>query len=33
MDAVMAAMEKPEMAEAMDYDGVLTDTLVILVEA
>jgi hypothetical protein len=33
MDAVMAAMEKPEMAEAMDHDGVLPETLVILVEA
>ncbi len=33
MDAVMAAMQTPEMAEAMEYDGVLADTLVILVEA
>jgi hypothetical protein len=33
MDAVMAAMERPEMAEAMDHDGVLPETLVILVEA
>jgi hypothetical protein len=33
MDAVMAAMDKPAMAEAMDHDGVLADTLVILVEA
>lgn len=33
MDAVMAAMQTPGAAEAMDYDGVLADTLVILVEA
>jgi len=33
MDAVMAAMETPVMAEAMEYDGVLPQTLVILVEA
>ena len=33
MDAVMGAMERPEMAEAMAYDGVLPETLVILVEA
>lgn len=33
LDAVMAAMQRPEMAEAMDYDGVLPETLVILVEA
>jgi hypothetical protein len=33
MDAVMGAMERPEMADAMDYDGVLPETLVILVEA
>jgi hypothetical protein len=33
MGAVMAAMERPEMAEAMDHDGVLPETLVILVEA
>jgi hypothetical protein len=33
MDAVMAAMQTPEMAEAMDYDGVLAETLVILTEA
>jgi hypothetical protein len=32
MDAVMAAMQTPAMAEAMDYDGVLPETLVILVE-
>jgi hypothetical protein len=33
MDAVMAAMETPEGGEAMAYDGVLPETLVILVEA
>ncbi len=33
MDAVMAAMQTPAMVEAMEYDGVLADTLVILVEA
>ena len=33
MDAVMAAMETAEGAEAMAYDGVLPETLVILVEA
>jgi hypothetical protein len=33
MDAVMAAMQTEAMAEAMSYDGVLGDTLVILVEA
>ena len=33
MDAIMAAMETPEGAEAMAYDGVLPETLVILVEA
>ena len=32
MDAVMGAMQTPAMAEAMDYDGVLPETLVILVE-
>jgi hypothetical protein len=32
MDAVMAAMESKEAAEAMAYDGVLPETLVILVE-
>ena len=32
MDAVMAAMETEEAAEAMAYDGVLPETLVILVE-
>jgi hypothetical protein len=32
MDAVMAAMETPAAGEAMAHDGVLPDTLVILVE-
>jgi hypothetical protein len=33
MDALMAAMQNPEMADAMSYDGVLPETLVMLVEA
>jgi len=33
MDAVMAAMETQEGADAMAYDGVVRETLVILVEA
>jgi hypothetical protein len=33
MDAVMAAMETPGGADAMAHDGVLRETLVILVEA
>ena len=33
MDAVMAAMKTEAMAEAMAYDGVLPETVVILVEA
>ena len=33
MDAMTAAMETPEAAEAMAYDGVVAETLVILVEA
>ena len=33
MDALMAAMETEDAAEAMQYDGVLPETLVILVEA
>ena len=33
MDAVMAAMETEAAAEAMAYDGVIPETLVILVEA
>jgi hypothetical protein len=33
MDAVMAAMQTDVMADAMTHDGVLPETLVILVEA
>ena len=33
MDAVMAAMQTPEAAAAMEHDGVLPESLVILVEA
>ena len=33
MDALVAAMETPPMAEAMEHDGVLPETLVILTEA
>jgi hypothetical protein len=33
MDVVMAAMERPEMAAAMDHDGVLPESLVLLIEA
>jgi len=33
MDAVMAAMETESAAEAMAHDGVVPETLVILVEA
>jgi hypothetical protein len=33
MDTVMAAMQTKAMSEAMAYDGVLPETLVILVEA
>jgi hypothetical protein len=33
MDVLMKAMQDPPMAEAMAYDGVLPETLVILVEA
>jgi hypothetical protein len=32
LDAVLAAMETEEAAEAMAYDGVLPETVVILVE-
>jgi hypothetical protein len=32
MDALIAAMETPAAAEAMEYDGVLPETLVILIE-
>jgi hypothetical protein len=33
LDAVMAAMGNPETATAMEYDGVLPETLVLLDEA
>jgi hypothetical protein len=33
LDALVAAMESPGAAEAMEHDGVLPETLVILVEA
>jgi hypothetical protein len=33
MDAVTSAMQTPGAAEAMAYDGVLPESLVILVEA
>ncbi|MGH3002287.1 MAG: hypothetical protein ACRDM1_06455 [Gaiellaceae bacterium] len=33
MDALMGAMEKPEMADAMAHDGVVPESLVVLVEA
>ena len=33
MDAVMAAMETPVAAEAMEYDGVRPETLVFMIEA
>ena len=33
MDVVMAAMETPAAAEAMAHDGVVPESLVILVEA
>ncbi|MFJ6416577.1 hypothetical protein [Paeniglutamicibacter sp. NPDC091659] len=33
LDALMEAMKTDGMAAAMDYDGVLGETLVILVEA
>jgi hypothetical protein len=32
MDAVMSAMETEKAAEAMDFDGVLPETLVIMIE-
>jgi hypothetical protein len=32
MDAVMAAMETPAAGEAMEHDGVIPESLVILVE-
>jgi hypothetical protein len=33
LDVVMAAMQNQAMADAMEYDGVLPETLVLLVEA
>ena len=33
MDALMAAMQTPGAAEAMEHDGVLAETLVIVTEA
>jgi hypothetical protein len=33
MDALTAAMQTPAMADAMKYDGVVAESLVILVEA
>ena len=33
MDAVQAALQTPEAAAAMDHDGVIGETLVLLVEA
>jgi hypothetical protein len=33
MDAFTAAMQSPEAAEAMGHDGVLPETLVILLES
>jgi hypothetical protein len=33
MDVVMGAMNTRGMADAMEYDGVLPETLVILVES
>ena len=33
MNVLMTAMQNPEMADAMEYDGVLPETLVILTEA
>jgi hypothetical protein len=33
MDALMGAMQTEAAAEAMEYDGVLPETLVMLVEA
>ncbi len=33
VDGLMAAMQAPAMADAMEHDGVLPETLVILTEA
>jgi hypothetical protein len=32
LDVVMAAMQTPAAAEALEYDGVLPETLVLLIE-
>jgi hypothetical protein len=32
MDTIKRMMESPETAEAMEYDGVMPETVVILVE-
>jgi hypothetical protein len=32
LDVLMAAMQDQEMADAMEYDGVLPETLVLLVQ-
>lgn len=32
LDSVMAAMETPAAADAMQYDGVIPETLVLLIE-
>ena len=32
LDVLMATMQDQKAAEAMDHDGVLADTLVILIE-
>jgi hypothetical protein len=33
MDALMGSMQTPEGAAAMEYDGVIPETLVILIES
>jgi quinol monooxygenase YgiN len=33
MDALQASLQTPEAAAAMDHDGVIAETLVVLVEA
>jgi hypothetical protein len=33
LDVVMAAMQNKEMADAMEYDGVIPESLVLLVES
>ena len=32
LDVLMAAMQRPEMAAAMDHDGVMPETLVLMIE-